>query len=1022
MRNERLIANAGSGKTHALTTRVIQLLARGVNPGKIAALTFTRKSAGEFLSAVFARLAGAALDPEKLATLRAAPHLGTLDADACSAILEKLALQPGRLGMGTIDSFFARIAHAFPLESGLAEDFRVAGDAELDSARERTLAELFSRESTASLDDFVELLRRIHRNHGERDVFTRLLRETQNLHAKFLATPPSVVWGNAASIWGTSGCAILAAGKVSPAADAFMDAVLETHEDFSNEAVGVLAANLELLKTLDTGARWNLAIANFLKSRLCAEPKSGALRITAKKTGWLELNTRVRASRLELLRAALKPEFESLLARSRSLHAFMGKFEEAYSSLVRSAGAVTFADIMDSLARRAGDPLGGESWRASAAYRIDQTFEHWLLDEFQDTSRPQWMVLNTFIEEVLMDPTGNRSFFYVGDTKQAIYSWRGGDPDLFFEIFDEVNKIQPTIHDAPPLAQSWRSCPAILDFVNQAFGDLSPTKDILGIPDATADKWAKAWTEHTASPKTCKVNGYAAWVRVPETEGDADDESSALDRQILEILNQTQAWRRGLSCAVLKPDNKGIAALAALLRSNGIPLAVEGTSNPCVDNPLGAALLAALRVAASPDDSLSLAVASGFPAASTWRLGDLWKFRRQTLSTLAQHGYAATIHAWIQSCAGAESFLLERAEAFLLAAEEFDSTRRSSDGIPEFLHFIESRQTRGNEAAGVVRLMTVHQSKGLGFDMVIAAGLDKKSRANDGTQIALGPDSKRVQWGVLLPAKDFADQDAVLRRQVEIQEAENKYGSLCKWYVALTRAKKALYVATTELADGSDSKNFARFLTIQLKDSPTTYGDAGWFQGHPEIASPAGDCTLQPEFHAPLCGTPKPISPSSAKTSVETTSPQTGYALDAAEFGTAVHAALARIEWLDEENSIPGDVSAEAESLLRNFLASHAARATFTRPNSPATLWREQAFDVQLDGQWVSGVFDRVVAQLNKDGSPASAKVYDFKTDHGTDSEINERYSGQMEIYRQAAAKLFGLSLNSVDCQIVRVR
>jgi ATP-dependent helicase/nuclease subunit A len=403
-------------------------------------------------------------------------------------------------------------------------------------------------------------------------------------------------------------------------------------------------------------------------------------------------------------------------------------------------------------------------------------------------------------------------------------------------------------------------------------------------------------------------------------------------------------------------------------------------------------------------------------------LGDPWKFRRQTLSTLAQHGYAATIHAWIQSCAGAESFLLERAEAFLLAAEEFDSTRRSSDGIPEFLHFIESRQTRGNEAAGVVRLMTVHQSKGLGFDMVIAAGLDKKSRANDGTQIALGPDSKRVQWGVLLPAKDFADQDAVLRRQVEIQEAENKYGSLCKWYVALTRAKKALYVATTELADGSDSKNFARFLTIQLKDSPTTYGDAGWFQGHPEIASPAGDCTLQPEFHAPLCGTPKPISPSSAKTSVETTSPQTGYALDAAEFGTAVHAALARIEWLDEENSIPGDVSAEAESLLRNFLASHAARATFTRPNSPATLWREQAFDVQLDGQWVSGVFDRVVAQLNKDGSPASAKVYDFKTDHGTDSEINERYSGQMEIYRQAAAKLFGLSLNSVDCQIVRVR
>ena len=46
MKNERLIANAGSGKTYALTTRMIQLLDQGVDPSKIAALTFTRKSAG----------------------------------------------------------------------------------------------------------------------------------------------------------------------------------------------------------------------------------------------------------------------------------------------------------------------------------------------------------------------------------------------------------------------------------------------------------------------------------------------------------------------------------------------------------------------------------------------------------------------------------------------------------------------------------------------------------------------------------------------------------------------------------------------------------------------------------------------------------------------------------------------------------------------------------------------------------------------------------------------------------------
>ena len=183
MINQRLIANAGSGKTHALTTRMIQLLAQGVEPRKIAALTFTRKSAGEFLSAVFERLAEAALDPDKLTELQSRDGLAALDSSKCCALLAQLACQLGSLGMGTIDSLFARIARAFPLESGLAEDFAMAGEAEIQAARERTLSTLFATESAASLIDFIDLLRRINRSHGERDVFQKLLKLTKTLHA-----------------------------------------------------------------------------------------------------------------------------------------------------------------------------------------------------------------------------------------------------------------------------------------------------------------------------------------------------------------------------------------------------------------------------------------------------------------------------------------------------------------------------------------------------------------------------------------------------------------------------------------------------------------------------------------------------------------------------------------------------------------------------------------------------------------------------------------------------------------------
>ena len=1019
MRNARLIANAGSGKTYALTTRMIQLLAQNVEPRKIAALTFTRKSAGEFLSAVFERLASAALDSKKLAELKSHDYLENLDADQCRFLLGKLASQLGCLGMGTIDSLFARIARAFPLESGLADDFTMAGVAEIDAARERTLAELFSNESAVSLTAFIDLLRRINRKHGERDVFKTLLRETQNLHGKYLSTPPIVTWGDSSSIWGREGCVILKAGAIAPAADAFIQAVLDTHEVFSEEAQRVLQIHLDRLRTLEHGGCWNKEVATFVKDRLCKENERGVLQITRKKEGWLTLNDRVRSARTELLHAVLKPEFESLLLRSRSLHALMQKFEATYSSLVRSAGLVTFSDITDSLALKAGD----EVWRTSVGYRMDQKFDHWLLDEFQDTSRPQWAILKTFIDEVLMDPEANRTFFYVGDTKQAIYSWRGGDPDLFFEIFDHYNENQTTIHDAPPLVESWRSCPQVIDFVNKVFGDLSSVKDDLEIPDITLQKWTKAWSHHLVSSSTQKIDGFAEWVSVKKNEGDDEEEGDALDRKVLEILNQSTPWERGISCAVLKRDNKGVNTLAALLQSSNIPVAVEGKTNPCVDNPLGAALLATLRMVASPEDALSRTVALGFPAVATWCSGDVWTFRNNTLSSLAQMGFSPTLRGWIESASlDDEPFLKERAAAFLLAAEEFDTRRKSSDGIGDFIRFLENRQTQETEAAGVVRIMTVHQSKGLGFDMVIVSGLDQKGRNNDGTQLALGPFPKDVKWGMLLPPKDIAEQDEVLCNQVELNQADKKYAEICTAYVSLTRAKKALYVVTTELGEKTSAKNFARLLMFQFRDSPIRLGNPNWFEKLTPTPNTADVPSGSVVFHSPIRGTPKAVSPSSFKSQIPTRYTPESPSIDAAELGIEVHNALASIDWIDSATSDWSDLSETAAKLVRDFMAKPIALELFTRPSGSTDVWRERAFDVMLDGHWVSGVFDRVVVHCSDDGIPLSAIIYDFKTDHGSAAEIEERYAGQMEVYRKAVCRLLSLSPDCVKSQILCVR
>jgi hypothetical protein len=94
----------------------------------------------------------------------------------------------------------------------------------------------------------------------------------------------------------------------------------------------------------------------------------------------------------------------------------------------------------------------------------------------------------------------------------------------------------------------------------------------------------------------------------------------------------------------------------------------------------------------------------------------------------------------------------------------------------------------------------------------------------------------------------------------------------------------------------------------------------------------------------------------------------------------------------------------------------------FATPAGCFDLWREKAFDLMIDGEWVSGIFDRVVIHCSTEGQPVSATIYDFKTDHGTDTEIEERYVGQMAVYRQAVCKLLAIPRESVSTKIVRIR
>jgi hypothetical protein len=139
----------------------------------------------------------------------------------------------------------------------------------------------------------------------------------------------------------------------------------------------------------------------------------------------------------------------------------------------------------------------------------------------------------------------------------------------------------------------------------------------------------------------------------------------------------------------------------------------------------------------------------------------------------------------------------------------------------------------------------------------------------------------------------------------------------------------------------------------------------------------------------------------------------------ARHLGTEVHELLAQVEWLGQEPDFT-NATPEATKLVREFLASDRA-TILKKPEGKILLWRERAFDVEVDGRPLSGIFDRVHIELGQDGQPIAAQIYDFKTDKGP-VDLREKYKDQLNSYIEAAALLLGISKDKVKAEPLAVR
>jgi ATP-dependent helicase/nuclease subunit A len=1017
-----ILASAGSGKTYALTTRFLRLLAAGALPERIVALTFTRKAAGEFFDEILNRLAGAAADAEQAARLAKEIGQPVWGAADFQGLLRQMIDAMPRLNLGTLDGFFAQMVQAFPLELGLGGDFALLEQAEAQRERQRVLGLLFNAGAakTDARQDFIEAFKRATYGLEEKALQRRLDSFLKDHSETYLQAPDAELWGNAARIWPAGALWFEGTASLPEAVEACREAL--PWDDFNDKQRGVLEAFLHGMLEWQAGSPLpgpaTTPVKNILAGWTALAAGTGEIPVGGKRFSFAPAAGRALAG---VVRAIMAAELTRKLEITRGIHAVVRLYEERYDREVRRAGRLTFADVQRLLQPVAGDP-NAEHRRQLLDWRLDARFDHWLLDEFQDTSREQWQILRNLIDEVVQDPEGARSFFYVGDVKQAIYRWRGGDARLFREIFDHYNGTGEAAIAEQHLAKSWRSAAPIIEMVNAVCGDAGGLDEI--VPPAVTARWLDAWQDHaTARPE---LSGYAALHYAAD-----EAERWAETRRILDSIG---AAERGLTVAVLVQTNQTGAELAEYLRAEGGMLAVaESDLQIAFDNPLTSALLALVRWAVHPGDSFARESVMMSPIGA--HLGEDRIGSAQVLREIHEHGFSGFLARWIQrlkaDLEAGDAFSRLRGRQLVDAARIFDASG-SRDG-DEFLAWIASYTLREAEAPGVVRVMTVHKAKGLGFDVVVLPDLQGQSVAQRRDGLGVHRDARHeIDWVLDLPKKAMAEVDPVLGELWADDVAEEGYEALCTLYVALTRAKRALHVVI-EPVGRSRSRNFPKLIETALGEA-WTRGDPQWFESESETAAKAEG---KKDEGAPIAADrriPRRVAVTGSGGKAVRLPARQFFAVPGkggADRGQAIHRLLAQVSWLEEVavDALRASLKQRepqqdwVESAMRTVTAP-GLREIFSRADhGEVELWRERPFEIILGGKWVTGVFDRVLIRRGADGQICSAVVVDFKTDAvDTGQNLNravDRHRPQLETYQQAVARLTQLPLEHIDKQLV---
>jgi ATP-dependent helicase/nuclease subunit A len=841
-------ANAGSGKTHALAQRVINLLLKGHDPAKILCITFTKAAAANMADRVFRTLARwTTCDDATLAKEIAATASGRSDAAQrrrARQLFARALETPGGLKVQTIHAFCTRLLHQFPFEANVAARFTV-----LDETVERQLLEHLTLQvmlaaaadpesrlgkalagaiAAAADQTFVDV---VHDAIGRRDAVAAWIERCGGVEAA--VSELAGVLGIDPADSEAAICAECAREGI-PCKDwpALADILAGGNNTDRAQARRLRRA---------AKAGWPGAVDDYLAVFLRAEDGS------AKDDRYLmgkdlrkehpAVFARLAAERDRA--AACGPRLRAVRARDRTaaLLAVAHEVIVRYRAEKDRRGALDYDDLIDRTLALLD--------RVSAAwvlYKLDLGIDHILVDEAQDTSPKQWEIIKRLASEFTAGAGARpqkRTIFAVSDHKQSIFSFQGAAPEKLVEVrrhFERAHKDAELGFLYRDFPFSFRSSAAVLAAVDQVFSREQAYGGFV------ADR---VETRHEALPhaapglveiwhppvKAEKIEMPDAWT-APFDEPKETSPAVRLAERIARTVMQWKTAGHRLGDILILVRQRGPLFEAIIRALKNASLAVAGADRLVLTEHIAIMDLIALADALLlPQDDLALAAVLRSPLFGfsdddlfeiAWNRGE--RSLREALARHPKPGNAAVAEQLDRLAARAVS---ESPFSFYAKLLGPDGGRKrilgrlgpeANDALDEFLSLAlayETRETPSLQGFAAwlreanaevkrdmemtrdeVRVMTVHGAKGLEAHTVILADTTSKPAGpRDPRLLSLGTESTAPPMVWATGSQNDVPVVQAARERAR-QAAHDEYRRLL--YVALTRAAERLIVCGIE--------------------------------------------------------------------------------------------------------------------------------------------------------------------------------------------------------------------------------